>query len=129
LIVAAYIMYSGAGLIRFAFKGIMDERDESQDLRIRKVLDENLPEQILSWHGLRHRTAGRTTWVEIHVLFDKDIRLEIAHEIATELERRLIKAVDGDAVVTLHLEPEQTHREAHSKLEGVNQNLDLDKFI
>jgi len=129
LLVAAYIIYSGAGLVRFSFKGIMDERDEQQDERIRRVLAENLPAQILSWHGLRHRTAGRTTWIELHVLFDKDIRLELAHEIATELERRLIKSVEGDAVITLHLEPEQTHLEAHSKLQGVNENLDLDKFI
>lgn len=129
LIVAAYIIYSGAGLVRFAFRGIMDEKDEFQDERIRNVLDENMPEHILGWHGLRHRTAGRTTWIELHVLFDKDIHLEKAHDIATELERRLINSVDGDAVITLHLEPEQTHREAHSKLEGVNENLDLDTFI
>lgn len=129
LMVAAYIIYSGIGLVRFAFKGIMDERDELQDKRIREVLDKQIPEGIFQWHGLRHRTAGRTTWIELHVLFDKDIRLEAAHEIATELERRLIGAIEGDAVITLHLEPEQTHQEAHRKLEGVNENLDLDKFI
>lgn len=127
--VAFYIMYEGLDLVRFSYRGIMDERDEKQDARIRTVLAEKLPEGILGWHGLRHRTAGRTTWVELHVLFDKDTRLEIAHDIGTELEKRIIQAVDGDAVVTLHLEPEQTHSQAHHKLKGAFANKELGKLI
>lgn len=129
LLVAAYIMYEGAGLVRFAIRGIMDQVDEEQDKRIKKVLSESMPEGIHSWHGLRHRTTGRTTWIELHVLFDKDIKLELAHEIGTELERRLIAGIEGDAVITLHLEPEQNHRQAHGKLKGANSNIELDKFI
>jgi cation diffusion facilitator family transporter len=127
--VALYIMYEGLDLVRFSYRGIMDERDEQQDAIIRNVLEDELPEGIRGWHGLRHRTAGRTTWVELHALFDKDIRLEEAHDIGTELERRIMKAVDGDAVVTLHLEPEQTHRRAHQKLKDVRENQNLDGMI
>jgi cation diffusion facilitator family transporter len=127
--VALYIMYEGLDLVRFAYRGIMDERVEEQDIVIRKVLEEEMPEGIRGWHGLRHRTAGRTTWVELHALFDKDIRLEEAHDIGTELERRIMKAVDGDAVVTLHLEPEQTHKRAHQKLIDVRENHNLEKMI
>lgn len=129
LLVAGYIMYEGGKLVRFAVKGIMDEVDVDQDERIKKVLRDQLPMGISDWHGLRHRTAGQTTWIELHVLFDKDMRLEQAHDIATELERRLIRAVEGDAIITVHLEPEQTHREAHDSLEGMNRNIDLDKYI
>lgn len=129
LLVAGYIMYEGGGLVRFAFRGLMDERDADQDDKIRKVLDEQMPEGILGWHGLRHRTAGKTTWIELHVMFDKDIRLETAHDIGTELERRIIQAVEGDAVITLHLEPEQTHPQAHSRLKGINDNKYLDKLM
>jgi cation diffusion facilitator family transporter len=129
LLVAGYIMYEGGGLVKFAYRGIMDQVDDKQDERIREVLTSNIPAGILDWHGLRHRTTGRTTWIELHALFQKDIRLEEAHEIATELERRLIKSVDGDAIVTIHLEPDEVHKEAHGTLEGVNKNIELDKFI
>ncbi|HAC15721.1 MAG TPA: cation transporter [Bacteroidetes bacterium] len=129
LIVAAYIMYEGFRLVRFAFRGIMDIVDESQDKLIKEVLQNNLPGGIESWHGLRHRTAGRTTWIELHALFDKDIRLEEAHDIATELEKRLINAIDGDAIITIHLEPEENHNEVHDPLKGANENLKLDQFI
>lgn len=127
--VALYIMSEGWRLVRFAFGGIMDEPNKEQDGRIRKVLEENMPEGILGWHGLRHRTAGKTTWVELHVMFDKDERLEHAHDVGTELERRIVHAVEGDAVVTLHLEPEQTHKESHQKLKEAYKNKALNKLV
>lgn len=129
MLVAAYIMYEGYKLVRFAYRGIMDERDEEQHDRILEVLNNRLPDKIEGWHGLRHRTAGRTTWIELHVLFDKDIRLEEAHDIGTELERRIITSVEGDAVVTLHLEPEQTHAAAHKRLKGSYENDALGRMI
>lgn len=129
LFVAAYIMYEGFTLVKFAFRGIMDVVDELQDKLIKEVLINNLPGGIQSWHGLRHRTAGRTTWIELHALFDNNIKLEEAHDIATELEKRLINAIEGDAVVTIHLEPEENHNEVHDPLKGANENLDLDQFI
>jgi cation diffusion facilitator family transporter len=129
VLVAIYIMYEGGSLVRFAFRGIMDAKNEAQDQRILEVLEKQMPEGIRGWHGLRHRTAGRTTWVEMHVLFDKDIRLELAHDIGTELEKRIVKAVDGDAVVTLHLEPEQTHATVHKNLTEVYANKELGKMV
>lgn len=129
LIVAGYIMYEGGGLVKFAYRGIMDQVDENQDARIKDILNTKMPKGILNWHGLRHRTTGRTTWIELHALFHKDMSLEEAHEIATELERRLINAVEGDAIVTIHLEPDEVHNEAHGRLEGINENIELDKFI
>ena len=122
-------MYEGFTLVKFAFRGIMDVVDELQDKLIKEVLINNLPGGIQSWHGLRHRTAGRTTWIELHALFDNNIKLEEAHDIATELEKRLINAIEGDAVVTIHLEPEENHNEVHDPLKGANENLDLDQFI
>jgi cation diffusion facilitator family transporter len=129
VLIALYIMYEGGNLVRFAFRGLMDTKNEAQDKRIIEVLEHQMPEGIRGWHGLRHRTAGRTTWVEMHVLFDKDIRLEVAHDIGTELEKRIVKSVDGDAVVTLHLEPEQTHATVHQKLTAEYDNKELGKLV
>ncbi|MCH8495401.1 MAG: cation diffusion facilitator family transporter [Balneolales bacterium] len=129
ILVALYIMFEGLGLVRFSYRGIMDERDENQDEIIRNILENEMPEGILGWHGLRHRTTGHTTWIELHVLFDKDTRLEVAHDIGTELEHRIMTAVEGDAVVTLHLEPEQTHTQAHLRLKGAYTNDAIDDMI
>jgi divalent metal cation (Fe/Co/Zn/Cd) transporter len=113
-------MFEGGKLMRFAIRGIMDTVNEDQDKRIRDVLSNDLPPQIRSWHKLRHRTTGHTTWVELHVLMDDDLALKEAHRISTLLEKRIMKAVDGDAVVTLHMEPEHEHEHAHGVLAGIN---------
>lgn len=124
--VAAYIMFEGGKLIRFSIRGIMDTVNEDQDARIREVLATDLPPEIKSWHKLRHRTTGHTTWVELHVLMDDDMPLKEAHRISTLLEKRIMRAVDGDAVVTLHMEPEHEHGSAHDVLAGLNERHDLD---
>lgn len=124
--VAFYIMYEGGKLVRFSVRGIMDTVDQRQDSRIRTVLQNDLPPQIRSWHKLRHRTVGHTTWVELHVLMDDDLPLIEAHRISTVLEKRIMNAVDGDAVVTLHMEPEHEHESAHNVLAGINERQDLD---
>ncbi len=124
--VAIYIMFEGGKLMRFAIRGIMDTVDEAQDKRIRTVLETKLPEQIRSWHKLRHRTTGHTTWIELHVLMDDNLTLKEAHQISTILEKRIMKSVNGDAVVTLHMEPEHEHETAHKVLAGLNERQDLD---
>ncbi len=126
LAVAGYIMYEGGKLIRFAVHGIMDRVDPETDAAIRAVLAERLPDGIHTWHKLRHRTVGSTTWVELHVLMDDDLPLSKAHEIGTALEKRIMKAVPGDAVVTVHMEPEAEHEQAHRVLAGINERQDLD---
>lgn len=124
--VAGYIMFEGGKLVRFSIRGIMDQADPGQDAKIRRVLAEELPPQIKSWHKLRHRTTGHTTWIELHILLDDDLPLRDAHDIGTILEKRLMKSVEGDAVVTLHLEPARSHGEAHEPLAGLNERQDLD---
>jgi cation diffusion facilitator family transporter len=124
--VAGYIMFEGGKLVRFSIQGIMDQADPDQDTTIRRVLAEELPPQIKSWHKLRHRTTGHTTWIELHILMEDDLPLREAHDIGTILEERLMKSLHGDAVVTLHLEPVRSHGEAHEPLAGLNARQDLD---
>ncbi|MEX0772088.1 MAG: cation diffusion facilitator family transporter [Balneolales bacterium] len=127
--VASYIMYEGVKLGRYSLKGLMDSRDPDKDEIIKNVLDQKLPPNIISTHNLRHRTTGHTTWIELHALFRKDIKLQDAHDEATILERHIMKAIQGDAVVTIHLEPAETHEQSHIMLEGVNRNKDLDDLF
>lgn len=126
--VAGYISYEAYKLLRYSITGIMDTRNPEVDDVLRKVLDEQMPGAIKDWHHLRHRTSGNTTWIELHIVFDDAIYLKDAHDKATILERALIDALDTDAVITLHLEPYETHDESHQILDGANKKKDLDDF-
>lgn len=126
--IAGYIMYEAYKLLRYSVLGIMDTRKPDIDESLKKVLDEKMPDSIKGWHHLRHRTSGDTTWVELHLVFDDEIELKKAHEDATLLERRMIDAINTDAVITIHLEPDKAHEESHDILRGVNMKKRLDDF-
>lgn len=126
---ALYIMYEGYKLLRYSVTGLMDEKDPDIDERIRTIMKEELPGSMQSYHKLRHRSTGQTTWIEFHALFDEEVSLQKAHEDATILERKLIDSLPGDVVVTIHLEPEETHERAHTILEGAKTTKSLDEFI
>lgn len=127
--IALFIMYEGKKLMKYSFDGIMDSVDPETDNIIREVLNGDLPPHIREWHNLRHRTTGNVTWIELHLLFDKDIDLQTAHDVATELEKDLMSAIEGDVIVTIHLEPEQTHMKSHNVLKGIQKNRDLEDLF
>lgn len=128
MLMASYIMHEGYKLLRFSVRGLMDTRNPEVDKALVQVLENRLPETIKDWHHLRHRTSGNTTWVELHLVFDDEINLKKAHFDATIVERRLIDALKTDAIITIHLEPEEHHDEAHNLLDGANKAKGLDEF-
>lgn len=125
---ACYIGYEGYRLAHYSISGLMDSKDAEKDKVIKKVLNEELPENAISYHNLRHRTTGKTTWIEFHVLFNEGISLQEAHREATMLERKIMNVISGDAIVTIHLEPKETHMEDHQLLEGINKKRSLEDF-
>lgn len=128
LLIAGYIIREAYKLLRYSVRGLMDTRNPDVDRALKKVLKDEPFGKIKGWHHLRHRTSGGTTWVELHLVFEDDISLESAHDHATRLERKLIDALKTDAVVTIHLEPDEAHDESHDILKGANRGVDLDDF-
>lgn len=128
-LLALYIMYEGFKLLRYSVDGLMDSKDPRVDKAILTVLDGELPGSMSSYHHLRHRTTGSTTWIELHALFATQVSLKQAHDEATNLERALIDAVKGDVIVTIHLEPEGVHEEVHKTLRDADQDRPLEDYI
>lgn len=126
---AFYIMFEGFKLLKYSVDGLMDSRDPEVDQTIRNVLSKTLPGSMLDVHNLRHRTTGDTTWIECHAVFKKDVSLKVAHDDATILEKRLINALPGDVMVTIHLEPEGHHEEVHNSLKDADQGRPFEDFI
>lgn len=129
LLLAGYIMYEGFKLLKYSVDGLMDSRDPKVDSAIRKELSGDLPGDMINVHNLRHRTTGNTTWIELHAVSRADADLKKAHDDATVLEKRLINAIQGDVIVTIHLEPEGHHEEMHDQLKNADQDRPLEDFI
>ncbi len=61
---------------------------------------------VVSYHHLRTRRNGSSVIVETHLKVNPYITVTEAHEIATEVERRIAGVFDKDtSIVTTHIEP------------------------
>jgi cation diffusion facilitator family transporter len=59
---------------------------------------------VRGFHHLRTRKAGAARFIELHVVVDKDLTVERAHNLADAITRD-IKAQLPGATVTIHVEP------------------------
>ena len=115
ILVALNILWIGSKLIRQSIGGLMDEVDPVTQAQIRRVLVEITCEAGVGFHGLRHRNAGDTTWVEFHLLFPKGTSLESAHSLATKIEERIQQDSTTRTEVISHLETLEDHRAVHRR--------------
>lgn len=112
LVVAVYIAWMAAGLLRRSAAGLMDEQDVSDDAMIRGILDSHLvggqkPPRICSYHKLRHRHSGRYHWVDFHIMVPGSIDIDEGHKIASAIEYEIELAL-GEGNATAHVEPCQS---------------------
>lgn len=115
IVVAANILWSGFDLIRRSFGGLMDAADPRLDEEMREILSDETQRRGIHFHELRHRRAGSTTWIELHLLFPDETPLMSAHRQATEIEEALKQRLGAGVRVTTHLEPIEDHENAHAE--------------
>jgi len=107
-------LWSGYAMVRAGAGGLMDEAPPPEIVaRIKELIGQHAAGAIEA-HDVRTRHAGRMTFVEFHLVVPGDIRVAEAHEICDRIEAALIADMDGEALITIHVEPE-----AKAKLSGV----------
>ncbi len=98
------ILFEGFRLVRASVDGLMDRSlDEPEQARLREALDALAPRGV-GWRGLRTRRAGTHTWIDVVVLVPGAWTVDVAHDVADEVEATLAAIVPKATVVT-HLEP------------------------
>jgi cation diffusion facilitator family transporter len=109
--VAVNILWSGWGLIKESVGGLMDEAlPEATLARVREIISANA-EGALEAHDLRTRHAGRMTFIDFHLVVPGAMSVTEAHDICDRLERAL-KADVEDALITIHVEPDNKAKHA-----------------
>jgi cation diffusion facilitator family transporter len=111
VLVALHVLRSGWGVVRENGSGLLDESVPAGELaRIREVISLNAGEAI-EIHDLRTRHAGRTIFIDFHLVVPGRMSVDRSHEICDRLEAGLQKAFEG-AVVMIHVEPEHEAKQA-----------------
>ena len=113
-LVGLNVLWSGYTMVRQGAGGLMDEAPPPKMVaRIKELIGQHAGGAIEA-HDVRTRNAGRTTFIEFHLVVPGDTRVAEAHEICDRIEGALKADMDGEALITIHVEPE-----AKAKISGV----------
>lgn len=109
--VAINILVSGWRLVMNSVGGLMDEGVPRKDLlRIESLISRHAV-GALQAHDLRTRRSGPITFVEFHLVVPGRLTVHDAHEVCDRIERSIREAFK-DAIITIHVEPEDKAKAA-----------------
>lgn len=101
--VAGIMLYSAYGVAGQAFHQLMDRElaDEERD-RIRRIAEAH--EAVRNVHDLKTRAAGLSTFIQLHLALDPEMKLKDAHQVSDAVEKAIQHAYPG-AEVIIHQDP------------------------
>lgn len=102
--VALFILKAGFDLIAKSFRVIVDERLSEEEI---KAIDEVFREasvKFLDYHELRTRKAGSQRFIDLHLVFPRDLPIKNIYGTCRDLEQK-IKAILQRADVVIKVEP------------------------
>lgn len=105
LIVAVMILKAAWDIAKPALAELIDVGASQPDYRQIVELSQSVS-GVNSVHKVRTRRSGAGLYVDLHAMVDGNITVHAGHDIATQLQRKLI--VDGPSVadVVVHIEPD-----------------------
>ena len=119
--VAVYIIKLAFDTIRKPMSGLLDENlPPAQQAAIEESLSRHRHE-ISGFHSLRTRRAGSRSHVDLHLVMARDITLEQAHQICTQVEIEIQTAL-SEASVVIHAEPCDNQCQECSAVCSMRQN-------
>lgn len=102
--VAVYILKLAIDTMRKPMSGLLDEKlPPTQQAAIEACLSRHCRE-VSGFHALRTRRAGSLSYVDLHLVMARDISLEQAHQICSQVEAEMKNALREVSVV-IHAEP------------------------
>ena len=104
LTVAAYIAWTGVGLIQRSVRGLMDRALSAEETATVTAILDHYRAQGVDYHALRTRQAGYRRFISFHLLVPGAWSVEQGHSLLEEIETT-IRAAVAHANVLGHLEP------------------------
>lgn len=104
LAVSLLILKAAYEVLRKSFGGLMDVRLPEVEERLIMESVMVYDGEIVGFHKLRTRRAGRQRQVDLHLVMPKDVSLEKAHLLCDRLERDIADRLHHTDVV-IHVEP------------------------
>ncbi len=105
-LIALYIIYSAYEIIKEGIYVLLDGALEEELVEKIKWILTNRQEEVTSYHFLKTRESGNTSFVDVHLVFTPEISLLGAHRVSDNIEAD-IKKLDSkrEWVFNIHLDP------------------------
>ena len=104
LLVSLFILKVAYDVLRGSFGGLIDARlSEDEENIVRSAILERTGE-LVSFHELRTRKAGRQRYIDLHLVMPRQSSVEEAHCLCDELEQDIGGRL-RHANITIHVEP------------------------
>ncbi|MBY0228884.1 MAG: cation diffusion facilitator family transporter [Gemmataceae bacterium] len=104
LAVAALIVWTGLGLMRRSFDGLMDASLPAEDVDKLREAVRGCLSPGMDFHALRTRQAGSRRFADFHLLVPGEMTVASAHEVIDRIEAAVALALPG-VELTVHPEP------------------------
>lgn len=104
IVVALFVAKVGLDILKDSANELMDYSiDGDQEKQIIKIA-QNTP-GVINLGEIRTRKHGATAYVDLTICVNKDLSVYEGHEIATKLEKHIIKDMQFVKGITVHVEP------------------------
>ncbi len=102
--VAIYLLRIAFNTVRKPLSGLIDTKlPHSQETAIKGCLAKH-SQYVLGYHALRTRQSGSQRYIDLHLVMNKDVSLQQAHDVCDMIEMEIDFSLPG-ANVTIHVEP------------------------
>ena len=103
--ISVFIIYSAYELIQDGVLVLLDRAlDEQTTNKIINII--KTTQKVTDYHFLKTRTAGNNNFVDVHLVFDCDMTLLEAHQIADIVEEKIKQLDDAkDWIINIHMDP------------------------
>ncbi len=104
-LIAIYIVFEAYKIIKEGVYVLLDgSLDPKQVEEIESILDSE--KELTSYHYLKTRTSGQNIFVDVHLVFNREILLLDAHRVSDSIEEK-IRLIDPDKewIMNMHLDP------------------------
>lgn len=102
--VAVLIVHAAWRLTKQSGRDLMDASLPADEIAWIRARLNGLAPAVRGFHHLRTRKAGAARFIEFHLVVDKDLTVERAHNLADAVTRDIKTRLPG-ATVTIHVEP------------------------
>jgi len=104
ILVAALIIVAAYRLTKKSVRDLVDIKlTDEEEIQVKRILEEHTS-QFVGYHEMRTRRSGNTSFIDLHLVVNKQLKVDESHKLTEHLEADLAKTFP-DSQILIHIEP------------------------